>query len=112
MRVHDHVDANALLVEREIFLLNDQSRNTLLPVTRTETNKEFDTNHYLERTETRRHLRREFSTQKIIHLEATLKLSTSGGELLEIRLIDNHLLDTFGRKSTARHKIYHLLESS
>ncbi len=36
----------------------------------------------------------------------------SGGELLEIRLLDNHLLDTFGRKSTARHKIYQLLESS
>jgi hypothetical protein len=36
----------------------------------------------------------------------------SGGELLEIRLLDNHLLDTFGRKSTARQKIYQLLESS
>jgi hypothetical protein len=36
----------------------------------------------------------------------------SGGELLEIQLLDNHLLDTFGRKSTARHKIYQLLESS
>ena len=36
----------------------------------------------------------------------------SGGELLEIRLLDNHLLDTFGSKSTARHKIYQLLESS
>jgi hypothetical protein len=36
----------------------------------------------------------------------------SGGQLLEIRLLDNHLLDTFGRKSTARHKIYQLLESS
>jgi hypothetical protein len=36
----------------------------------------------------------------------------SGGELLEIRLLDNHLLDTLGRKSTARHKIYQLLESS
>ena len=31
----------------------------------------------------------------------------SGGQLLEIRL-----LDTFGSKSTARHKIYQLLESS
>jgi hypothetical protein len=30
----------------------------------------------------------------------------SGGQLLEIRL-----LDTFGRKSIARHKIYQLLES-
>jgi hypothetical protein len=36
----------------------------------------------------------------------------SGGQLLEIRLLDNHLLDTFGRKSIARHKIYQLLESS
>jgi hypothetical protein len=36
----------------------------------------------------------------------------SGGELLEIRLLDNHLLYTFGSKSTARHKIYQLLESS
>jgi hypothetical protein len=37
---------------------------------------------------------------------------TSGGELLEIRLLDNQLVNTFGRKSTARHKIYQLLESS
>jgi hypothetical protein len=36
----------------------------------------------------------------------------SGGQLLKIGLLDNHLLDTFGRKSTARHKIYQLLESS
>ncbi len=36
----------------------------------------------------------------------------SGGELLEIWLLDNQLVDTFGRKSTARHKIYQLLESS
>ncbi len=35
----------------------------------------------------------------------------SGGELLEIWLLDNHLLDTFGRKSIAQHKIYQLLES-
>jgi hypothetical protein len=27
----------------------------------------------------------------------------SGGELLELRLLDTQLLDTFGRKSTARH---------
>jgi hypothetical protein len=40
------------------------------------------------------------------------QISMSGGELLEIRLLDNHLLDTFGSKSTARHKIYQLLESS
>jgi hypothetical protein len=39
-------------------------------------------------------------------------LSLSGGELLEIRLLDNHLLDTFGRKSTAQHEINQLLESS
>jgi len=37
---------------------------------------------------------------------------SSGGELLKIRLLDNQLVDTFGRKSTARHKIYQLLESS
>ncbi len=36
----------------------------------------------------------------------------SGGELLKIWLLDNQLVDTFGRKSTARHKIYRLLESS
>jgi hypothetical protein len=36
----------------------------------------------------------------------------SGGELLGIRLLNNHLLNTFGSKSTARHKIYQLLESS
>jgi len=36
----------------------------------------------------------------------------SGGELLEMRLLDSHLLDTFGSKSIARHKFYQLLESS
>ncbi len=36
----------------------------------------------------------------------------SGGELLELRLLDTHLLDTFGSKSIARHKFYHLIESS
>jgi len=36
----------------------------------------------------------------------------SGGELLKIWLLDNHLLDTFGSKSTARHEIDQLLESS
>jgi hypothetical protein len=39
-------------------------------------------------------------------------ISRSGGELLELRLLDTHLLDTFGSKSIARHKFYHLLESS
>jgi hypothetical protein len=42
----------------------------------------------------------------------TLGLGLSGGELLEIRLLDNHLLNTFGSKSTARHEIDQLLESS
>ena len=41
-----------------------------------------------------------------------LMVHLSGGELLEIRLLDTHLLDTFGSKSTARHKIDQLLESS
>ncbi len=36
----------------------------------------------------------------------------SGGELLKIWLLDNQLVDTFGRKPTARHKIYQLIESS
>jgi hypothetical protein len=40
------------------------------------------------------------------------KISKSGGELLEIWLLDNHLLDTFGSKSTARHEIDQLLDSS
>jgi hypothetical protein len=30
---------------------------------------------------------------------------SSGGELLELRLLDTQLLYSFGRKSTARHKI-------
>ncbi len=42
----------------------------------------------------------------------TNEFKTSGGELLKIRLLDNHLLDTFGSKSTARHEIDQLLESS
>ena len=37
---------------------------------------------------------------------------SSGGELLEMRLLDSHLLDTFGSKSIARHEIDKLLESS
>jgi hypothetical protein len=36
----------------------------------------------------------------------------SGGELLKIWLLDNQLGNTFGRKSTARLKIYQLLKSS
>jgi hypothetical protein len=36
----------------------------------------------------------------------------SGGELLELRLLDTRLLDTFGRKSIARHEIDKLFESS
>jgi hypothetical protein len=36
----------------------------------------------------------------------------SGGELLKMRLLDSHLLDTFGSKSIARHEIDKLLESS
>ncbi len=36
----------------------------------------------------------------------------SGGELLEMQLLDSHLLNTFGSKSIARHKFYQLLESS
>ena len=41
-----------------------------------------------------------------------LFILSSGGELLEMRLLDSHLLDTFGSKSIARHKFFHLLESS
>jgi Leu/Phe-tRNA-protein transferase len=41
-----------------------------------------------------------------------LSINVSGGELLEMRLLDSHLLDTFGSKSIARHKFYQLLESS
>jgi hypothetical protein len=40
-------------------------------------------------------------------IEITRIDDLSGGQLLEI-----WLLDTFGRKSTARHKIYQLLKSS
>jgi hypothetical protein len=36
----------------------------------------------------------------------------SGGELLKLRLLDTQLLDTFGSKSIARHKIAKLFESS
>jgi hypothetical protein len=42
----------------------------------------------------------------------TIIIKTSGGELLEMQLLDSHLLDTFGSKSIARHKFYQLLESS
>ncbi len=47
---------------------------------------------------------------KLIKLDICLNLS--GGELLEMRLLDSHLLDTFGSKSIAWHKIDKLLESS
>ena len=39
-------------------------------------------------------------------------LILSGYQLLKIWLLDNQLVDTFGKKSTARHKIFQLLESS
>jgi hypothetical protein len=39
-------------------------------------------------------------------------MQASGGELLKMRLLDSHLLDTFGSKSIARHEIDKLLESS
>ncbi len=39
-------------------------------------------------------------------------LKMSGGELLKIWLLDNHLLNTSGSKSTAGHEIDQLLESS
>ena len=41
-----------------------------------------------------------------------LRTRVSGGELLKMRLLDSHLLDTFGSKSIARHEIDKLLESS
>jgi len=47
----------------------------------------------------------------VLPFQASIFLK-SGGELLEIRLLNNHLLDTFGSKSTARHEIDQLLESS
>ncbi len=43
---------------------------------------------------------------------SNIVLFMSGGELLEMRLLDSHLLDTFGSKSIARHEIDKLLESS
>ena len=42
----------------------------------------------------------------------TKEKCSSGGELLELRLLDTHLLDTFGSKTIARHEIDKLLESS
>jgi len=46
------------------------------------------------------------------NLSSYLHVFMSGGELLELRLLDTQLLDTFGRKSTARHFFCQLLESS
>ena len=48
----------------------------------------------------------------LIKVQFYVDVNLSGGELLEIWLLDSHLLDTFGRKSTARHEIDQLLESS
>ncbi len=39
-------------------------------------------------------------------------LKMSGGELLKIWLLNSHLLNTFGSKSTAWHEIDQLLKSS
>jgi hypothetical protein len=39
-------------------------------------------------------------------------IQMKSGDDLGIRLLDNQLVDTFCRKSTARHKIYQLRESS
>ena len=45
-------------------------------------------------------------------LKIDLVKAMSGGELLKIWLLDNQLVDTFGRKSIAQHKINQLLKSS
>ena len=37
-------------------------------------------------------------------IKILLEIQASGGELLELLLLDTRLLDTFGRKSIARHK--------
>ena len=47
-----------------------------------------------------------------MQLDIYLQFQVSGGELLELRLLDTQLLDTFGRKSTARHFFCQLLKSS
>ena len=49
---------------------------------------------------------------RVVKAEDSQVNGWSGGELLEMRLLDSHLLDTFGSKSIARHKFYQLLESS
>jgi hypothetical protein len=46
-------------------------------------------------------------TMEIVETKSIFVVGLSGGELLEMRL-----LDTFGSKSIARHKFYQLLESS
>ncbi len=49
---------------------------------------------------------------KIVFVDFLQETWKSGGELLKMRLLDSHLLDTFGSKSIARHEIDKLLESS
>jgi hypothetical protein len=40
-----------------------------------------------------------------VHFKCVLPTVMSGGELLELQLLDNQLVDTFCRKTTAPHKI-------
>ncbi len=54
----------------------------------------------------------QFSIRKSVSRYKSHFEEFSGGELLEIRLLNNQLVDTFGRKSTALHQMYQLLESS
>ena len=60
-----------------------------------------------------RRYRKSCNILEINHLISCFSiLCLSGGELLELRLLDTHLLDTFGSKTIARHEIDKLLESS
>ena len=49
---------------------------------------------------------------KNLPIFSDLTIKTRGYQLLEFWLLDNQLVDTFGRKSTAWHKIFQLLKLS
>ena len=53
-----------------------------------------------------------YVTYKLMPSENVLECKTSGGQLLKIWLLNNQLVITFGRKSTAWRKIFQLLKSS
>ena len=97
----------------------EKVRTTKIRTSKTKKNSENHANHHnvekrIFRTSKRvDHYYKNHNIKKNVESQkTTFDVVMSGGELLELRLLDTQLLHTFCRKTTARHKNYQLLESS